>query len=132
MSQAEMFEKLGAPLNNVRWSWGSVRAYDGTVFMRVWQDGTQKIEEKRFIWISEETPPSHDLGADERLRHVKLVQAGADCYLIMCQAVDSDATPRAVQTFNRNEVFKSGDIVLVKGSYWLELKGRVPLREVCI
>lgn len=76
-------------------------------------------------------PPSHDLGAHERFLNVKLVQAGAACYLIMCQAVDSDAGPRTVQPFNRNEVFTSGDIALFKGR-WLELKGRVHLRKVCV
>ncbi len=42
MSQAELFETLGAPLKNVRWSWGGVRKSDGAVFLRVWQDGTKK------------------------------------------------------------------------------------------
>lgn len=125
MSQAEMFEKLGAPLNNVRWSWGSVRASDGAVFLRVWQDGTEKIEGKRYIWISE-VNPAPELGANERLRHVNLVQGGAACYLIMCQAVDTKAAPRAIQSFNNKDVFETGGIVKADGAYWLELKGRIP------
>jgi hypothetical protein len=37
-SRAELFGYLGAPLNNVQWSWGAVRETDGSVFLVVWQD----------------------------------------------------------------------------------------------
>lgn len=130
MSQSELFETLGTPLNNVRWSWGGVRDSDGTVFLRVWQDGTKKIDGKRFIWISVENPPGDDLGENERMEHLKLVQSGRPCYLVMCQAVDASAVPRAVQSFNRNEVFETGKVVLMDGDYWIELKGRVKVRDV--
>ena len=38
MSISGLFTLLGAPLANNRWSWGSQRASDGAVFLRVWQD----------------------------------------------------------------------------------------------
>ena len=48
-SPSAMFKRLGAPLHNVQWSWGAVRA-DGSVFLRVWQDETRKTEDgRRFI-----------------------------------------------------------------------------------
>jgi NADPH:quinone reductase-like Zn-dependent oxidoreductase len=37
-SRAELFSYIGAPLNNVQWSWGAVRETDGSVFLVVWQD----------------------------------------------------------------------------------------------
>ncbi len=37
MSITAMFENLGAPLANSRWSWGGVRQ-DGAVVLRVWQN----------------------------------------------------------------------------------------------
>jgi hypothetical protein len=43
----------------------------------------------------------------------------------MCEAVDNSATLRAVRSFNKNEVFEAGGILLFEGGYWLELKGRV-------
>lgn len=132
MSQAEMFTNLGAPLNNVRWSWGSVRESDGVVFLRVWQDGTRKIDGNRCIWISDEVPSDGDLGANERLQHVKLINSGQPCYLIMCQAVDTKALPRQVQSFNAKEVFHGGEILLDDGAYWIELKGRIPVREALV
>ena len=132
MSQAELFEKLGAPLKNVRWSWGGVRESDKTIFLRVWQDGTKTDGAKRYIWISDETPPSGDLGAAERLVHVNLVQSGYSCYLVMCQAVDTNAIPRAVQSYNENEVFVAGEVILFEGFYWIEFKDRVRVKNVCV
>ncbi|MGR2705656.1 hypothetical protein [Pseudomonas sp. AU10] len=126
MTLSGLFEKLGAPLNNPRWSWGSVRDSDGMIFLRVWQDGSQKIGEKRYIWVFDESLQSSNLGADERLRHTRLLQAGCPCYLVMCEAVDTSAIVRVVRGFNKNEVFEAGEILLFEGAYWLELKGRVP------
>jgi hypothetical protein len=37
-SRAELFSYIGAPLNNVQWSWGAVRETDSSVFLVVWQD----------------------------------------------------------------------------------------------
>lgn len=119
------FERLGAPLNNPRWSWGSVRDSDGVIFLRVWQDGSKKIGSKRYIWIFDEGLQSSSLGADERLRHTRQLQAGCPCYLVMCEAVDTSAAIRAVRGFNKNEVFEAGELLLLDGVYRLELKRRV-------
>lgn len=125
-----MFKTLGAPLNNIRWSWGSVRENDGAVFLRVWQDGTKKVEKKRYIWISVENPPGGDLGENERMQHLQLVQSGNPCYLVMCQAVDTAAAPRTVESFNSKEIFKAGEIILIEGEYWIELKERIKVSSV--
>lgn len=130
MSQSELFETLGAPLNNVRWSWGGVRGLDGAVFLRVWQDGTIKVNGKRYIWVSVENPPGDDLGENERMDHLKLVQSGQPCYLVMCQAVDTSAAPRTIQSFNRSEVFETGEVILKDGDYWIEITGRVKVCDV--
>ena len=128
--QSELFETLGAPLNNVRWSWGGVRDTDGTVFLRVWQDGTIKRDGKRYLWVSDVSPPDGDLGAHERLGHVKQVLDGALCYLVMCQAVDTKAASRVVQSFNAKQVFLAGEIIEIDGLYWIEVKERKRIREV--
>ena len=132
MSLSEMFSDLGAPLNNVRWSWGGVRSEDGTVFLRVWQDGTKKIDGKRYIWVSYLTPPSGNLGANERLEQIKLVEAGAPCFMVMCQAVDTKADQLQVQSFNTKEVFKGGQLILIEDSYWIEVGDRVRVKSVLL
>ncbi len=130
MSQTKMFENLGAPLRNVRWSWGSVRPSDGTVFLRVWQDGSRQMEGKRYMWISDETPATGDVGANERLEHARLAQSGRPCYMVMCQAEDTSAERRKVKTFNAREVFEGGEVVVVEGAYWIELAARVSAHSV--
>lgn len=125
MTLSGFFEKLGAPLNNPRWSWGSARDSDGVIFLRVWQDGSRKIGSKRYVWIFDESLQSSSLGADERLRHTRQLQAGCPCYLVMCEAMDTSAIVRAVRGFNKNEVFEAGEVLLFEGAHWLEIKGRV-------
>jgi hypothetical protein len=48
MSLSALFARKGAPLHNVRYSWGGVRA-DGTVILRVWQDETGRIHRMRCV-----------------------------------------------------------------------------------
>lgn len=130
MSQTKMFESLGAPLRNVRWSWGSVRANDGAVFLRVWQNDSCKMDGKRYMWISDETPVAEDQGTRERLEHARLIQSGRPCYMVMCQAEDTNAERRKVKTFNAREVFEGGEVVVSDGAYWLEMAARVSVKDV--
>lgn len=132
MTQTQMFARLGAPLKNSRWSMGSVREADGALFLRVWQDGSRRINGKRYIRLSDELPPEDDVGATERLEHVKLAEAGQPCYLIMCQPEDPKAEPRKVQSFNRREVFVGGEVIVEDNAYWVELEGRVPFEEAIL
>ncbi|GEM_PF-778613 len=130
MSQTKMFESLGAPLRNVRSSCGSVRESDGAVFLRVWQDSSRKIDGKRYMWISDDTPVAEDAATRERLEHARLIQSGRPCYMVMCQAEDTRAEPRKVKTFNARELFEGGEVVFTEGAYWLELAGRVAVKHV--
>ena len=129
MSITEMFERLGAPLKNIRWSWGAVREVDQTVILRVWQLGTRKIEGKRFVWVASENSNSENLGENERLEHIGLIRNGYRCLMVMCQAVDADVVPHTLQSFNKNEVFEGGELVAYEGGIWLELSRRMPVRE---
>ena len=52
-----------------------------------------------------------DLGYQERARHVEQIRAGARCFMVMCEAEDVNASPRAIKDFNRDEVFPGGRIV---------------------
>jgi len=128
VSQKELFDRVGAPLNNVRWSWGAVRSEDGAVFLRVWQDETMRLPDKLFIRFTankffQETDPSN-LGYQERLEHVARVKNGARLYLVMCRAVDPSEHPRQVGDFNSKEVFLAGAVKDEEGEVWVELAGR--------
>ena len=50
--------------------------------------------------------------------------------MVMCEAVDVHAVPRAVKDFNGNEVFPGGRIVELDGDWWIELLPRVSVKDV--
>lgn len=80
---------LHASLRNARWSWGAVRAVDGAVFLRVWQDEKIRRESSWYMRLTAHkffADKEHNLGWQERLAHVKLVQGGAPSYMVMCEA----------------------------------------------
>lgn len=134
MSQTDIFKSLGAPLVNSRWSWGSVRANDGMVFLRVWQNETLKIEGRIFILLTDneyfQNNDPKNLGYIERLNHVGMVEAGATTYMIMCEPKDVNVTPRSIKSFNSRELFLGGHIAKVNGETWLEMKARVPVENI--
>lgn len=134
MSQKALFERLGAPLKNTRWSWGAVRQSDGAVFLRVWQDETSKLAGALFVRVTAyDYFPAHDpdnLGWLERLEHLERVKEGAKTYLIMCRADDPNVHPRKVASFNERELFLGGDVREVYGDVWVQLYERVPVQDV--
>lgn len=132
MSITRLFDRLGAPLANSRWSWGAHRPSDGAVFLRVWQDLKvveagliyAMVESKRPVW-----GPSKP-GYQERLRHLEMLRNGARCYLIMCTAVDIHAIPRKIEFFNDDDVFVGGQLVERDGALYVKIVGRRPVSVV--
>lgn len=132
MSISALFDRLGAPLHNDRYSWGAVRA-DGTVILRVWQDETGKIDGKRCVQIT-----NHDffqgkvpnLGYEERNRHIDLIRVGARCWMIMCEQVQPPRVPREIYQFNGNELFVGGALIEQAGETWIEWVDRIPIESV--
>jgi hypothetical protein len=132
MSISRLFEQLGAPLTNTRWSWGAVRPADGAVFLRVWQD-LKFIEDGRMhAEVDGNRGPWAGLkpGHQERRRHIELIGNGARCYLIMCTAVDTHASPRKIEFFNEDDVFVGGDIIERNGVTYVKIVGRRPVSAV--
>lgn len=132
MSPSEFFAFLGAPLANVRWSWGSARD-DGAIFLRIWQDGVEKIDGKRYAHISTlraEGEGDDSLGYVERLGHAEKVRAGAKCYFVMCVAKDKNTRPKQIASFNKNEVFVGGQTLQRGDSLFVEIVDRVPAMRV--
>ncbi len=132
MSQSEHFKRLGAQFANQRWSWGATRE-DGSVVLRVWQDQMKTIDNARCMRVTFNVKYADDpdnLGHQERLRHVKMIEQGAKCYLVMCLAKDPNARPRVVKSFNKEDVFIGGKLVESAGDWWIELGTRMSIREL--
>lgn len=133
MTRTELFAYLGAPLINSRWSWGAVRERDRAVFLLVWQDQNKKIDARRFTCVNAATFFGEDttnLGHAERLRHVELIRAGAPSFMIMCEALDKHASPRAIKGYNEREVFVGGELLQADGDWWLERVERRPIADI--
>jgi hypothetical protein len=133
MSITRLYERLGAPLTNNRWSWGAQRTSDGAVFLRVWQDRKRVVDGERYMLVDgrrglpeDETNP----GYRERLRHLDAIRAGAKCYLVMCIARDPDERPRVIEDFHDEDVFIGEGLFEIDGSIWVRVAGRVPVSEV--
>jgi hypothetical protein len=133
MSISDLFRRLGAPLANHMWSWGAVRASDGAVFLRVWQDRERKIDGRWYTMVlsnvAEPTDPGN-LGRLERIRQLELICNGARCYFVMCEAKDPKAAPRSIRSFNERDVFVGGAVVEMDGDWWIERAARISAREL--
>ena len=133
MNLSDFFKrKLGAPLGNIRASWGAVRAADGIVFLRVWQDEVVKRDGGQYVRVAAHSKyprDSDDFGWNERLRHIDLIRNNAKCYLVMCIAKDVDANPRAVKDFIDDRVFVGGAIK-DNGDTWIGCGPPVSLDDV--
>lgn len=128
MSLTQHFNKLGAPLKNSRWSWGSVRDSDGVVFLRVWQDRKVRLDGKTYMmvthhaaYVGNESSP----GYKERLAQVASVRAGSPVYMIVCIVEDPDARPRKIKSFIADDLFVGGEVIEYDGDIWIEQAGRV-------
>ncbi len=133
MSITDYFKKLGAPLSNTRWSWGSVRASDGAVFLRVWQDRKVVRDRVSIMMLTHHSKyvgKQENLGYRERLEQVQLVKDGAPCYMVMCLVADPEASPRTIKSFNKTDVFVGGEVLDFDGDTWIKVAKRLPWQEV--
>ena len=132
MSQSAFFNKLGAPLKNVNWSWGSVNMDKKTVYMKVWQDEIKQFGDKHFCLIVKDVnnyAPSN-LGFKERMQHIEMIKSGYACYLIMCRYTGDIKDKKRISTFNESMLFKSGEIIEAEGSIWIEYVTPVPVSSL--
>ena len=134
MSLSSLFNRLGAPLNNNRWSWGAVRQTDGAVFLRVWQDESKVINGKRYMRITAnahfQNNDQNNPGYQERLNQIEQIHSGSKAYMIVCIAQDTAAIPRTITSFNSDEVFEAGELISSEGDMWLEFGNRIPVHKV--
>jgi hypothetical protein len=128
MALDAFFRKLDAPLKNSRWSWGAI-GHDENIYLRVWQDETKKIEGKLHvcIYLSGEHDDSNP-GNNERKSHIKMIENGSQCFLVMCLAKDPNATKRQIQHYNKNCLFLGGNLMKSDDDIWIEIVGKKPLK----
>jgi hypothetical protein len=132
-TQKALFERLGAPLANWRWSWGGVRK-DGAIVLRVWKDSIRTEGSRTFVRVLRAKwrhSGATELGARERAQHVEQICKGTPCYLVMCEADDTAARPRRIMRFNAQAVFPGGTVKEeVDGDVWVELRPAVSVENL--
>lgn len=125
---------LRAPLCNARWSWGAIRAADGAIFLRVWQDEIIKHSGSRYMRLTAHShfaDKANNLGWQERLKHVSLVRERlAPAYMVMCEATDAAAEVREIRSFDNHDVFVGGKLIDYDGDCWLEMESRKAVRDL--
>lgn len=127
----KLFQKLAAPLLNIRWSWGSTTNDGKTVFLRVWSDETQKIGDEHFAQLTDAIrfEPEPSLGYAERLRHIELIKSGAKCFLIFCYPKKPVTIPRVLGDYKDDIIFPAGKIIAKDGNEWIQFLGGVKIQE---
>jgi|SRR5579862_7775961 len=123
MGMTRFFESLGAPLKNVRWSWGARRAKDGVIFLRAWKDEQHTDAEGRQWVMIANSGYASTHGFRERQAHIRQVESGARCLLVICEAEDPSASPRVVRTFDPNTLIEGRDIKVKDGQTWIRVIG---------
>lgn len=127
MCISEMFEKVGAPLLNSRWSWGGTRQ-DGTIVLRVWQNEARWVNGRAYIQITHNEAfvgKESDLGYQERLFHLEKIMNGAHCFMVMCEPKNPTEVPRQIKAFNERELFRAGSLVRIENDYWAPIIERI-------
>jgi len=97
------------------------------VVLRVWQNETMRRDDGMWIQLThhaEFADRQHDLGYQERNRHVEQVQAGASCFMVMCEARDLNEVPRVIKSFNNRELFRGGELQVIGGDVWIKVVAR--------
>jgi hypothetical protein len=118
---SNFFESLGAPLKNVRWSWGAERR-DGAVFLRGWEDHRFTDASGEYVVVAHST----ELGAGaspgwrERWQHIQRIAAGAPSFVVMC--IPSRTGPGIIGV-RRSSRSVAALVIAVNGTFEHALRG---------
>ena len=71
-----------------------------------------------------------NLGYQERLRQIELVRSGSPSFMVMCEPNPAKLPERKILDFNREEVFRGGELIELEGDSWLEFGERVVAKDI--
>ena len=130
-SATQHFENLGAPLRNMRWSWGARRS-NGTIILRAWDDEIVPIEGKRHIRLTnhgvyDDTPHP---GFRERIRHISEIEQGTAGYVVICTAVKPTPGRRRLKAFNHRTLTQIARVKDYRGDQWAELGDEISVDQL--
>jgi len=121
----EFFEELGAPLSNVRWSWGAISIDSSKLFLRVWDDELETIDDAECIKFLDPGYAGRSSGYAERRRQIKALRTSIERYGVLCTAQSTDEKVRKIASFERGYLLKLGRLVMHRGCIFLEVLDRI-------
>lgn len=121
---------LRAPLRNDRWSWGAMNESTGQLFLRVWADEKEDVNDVPCYLIKQNSWGSTSRGSPERQRQIGMIAEGTQAYGVLCVAKDEKAVRRTIETFDDDTVIKFGPLIENGGSVYATIAGRVPVNAV--
>ena len=131
-SISQFYEQvLGAHLSNNRWSWGAVDRETNRIYLRVWRDEIEPYERGERVLAQRDAPRRKSSGYGERQRHLKLLEAGAEGYGIVCTADDPETREvRKITSFDQNKLLKLGEFSHLPGATYARIDARVPVSDL--
>ncbi|MGJ7500732.1 HNH endonuclease [Variovorax sp. ZT5P49] len=131
MSITKLFERLGFPLSNARWSWGARNA-DG-VLLRVWTHDLSP--DGRYVPVlagrsAKRTRASP--GLPERIDQLRILWSGGIAgYAVLATAVDPNAATKVIQSFDEEAVRAITSLIAGEdGAVIAELGEEVPIGKL--
>ena len=122
MSISSMFRDLGAPLRNMRWSWGAISPNTGAIFLRVWKDDILKRGDGDIVRLTNRNrfEGTSSLGYAERVRHIELLRQGAKGYLIFCESESPAALTRKLKSYVSDKLYPTGELCEVNSDVYVQ------------
>jgi hypothetical protein len=122
MPISAVFSDLGAPLRNIRWSWGAVNPTSGAVILRVWTDETRKHNGWDVVRLTNRAhfEGRKSLGYAERTNHIQLLCNGRPGFLFFCEAKESGKIPRRLKSYRADRIFPTGRLCEVDGDVYVQ------------
>ena len=129
---SSFFQKtLGANLSNPRWSWGAYSPTSNRLFLRVWGDGIETVDEIERVSVFWHEWKGKSPGFSERKRHVDLLRNGAEGYGVVCTAADPNPDGnRKIAKFDEETLLKFGNLIEDGTRVYAAVAGRVPTTQL--
>ncbi len=123
-------DTLGVSLRS-QYSWGAFDPKYNRVFLCVWKDDIQSVEDgERILVYGGEWPRSKSNGL-ERDQHIAQIRKGAAAFGVVRTAVDPRPTePRKAKSLDGKTLLQLGAITKENGQTYAHIEARIPVEEV--
>jgi len=123
------FDALGFRLKNTRWSWGAgSQQAPFAILLRTWDHD----QHNGYVRVLRSINDTANPGRSERIEHLRALWAGGlPGYTVIATAVDANAHPRQIKSYEENEVRALQKLVArPDGSIWALLGKSVPIEQL--